>query len=234
MATKPTSASFTWSTDTNFSSGDASGNPTKVAPAGWPANLQGFVPGLKYVAEFRNWLWNIMGQWTGWLESGSSAGAADAHIVETNASGDTNVRSLGVLVDLAVTRDASVGRNAVLGGALSLDGVISPPTMGTTEDNLAPTGIDNATVLRLTGHASGTDLRGIEPNVAGGGAAALTPRLMFVLNIGGTNITLNNQASADAYARFAFANPVVLTPLTGIALIYDPISERWRKFGVAL
>lgn len=99
MATKPASHTFTFSTDGNFSSGPASGNPTKVAPAGWPSNLQGFVPGLEYAAEYRNYLWNKMGDWTGWLNAGSSAGGADAHIVEVDASGNTALREIDLVGD---------------------------------------------------------------------------------------------------------------------------------------
>lgn len=93
MAVKP-SASFTWATDLNFSSGPASGNPTKVNPPGWPAVAQGNVPDLDIVAEFVNTVFNNVGLWTGWLAAGSSAGAADAHIVETDSNGDTAVQDL--------------------------------------------------------------------------------------------------------------------------------------------
>ena len=87
MAVKPT-VSFTWSTDANFSSGPASGNPTKVNPPGFPTNLQGMVPGDAVDAEHVNTLYNNLGLWTGWLDAGANDGGADAHIVESDASGD--------------------------------------------------------------------------------------------------------------------------------------------------
>lgn len=130
MATKPTSADFTFASDATFSSGEAAGNPTKIAPAGWPSNLQGFVPGLKYVSEFRNYLWNVMGQWTGWLAAGSSAGAADAHIVETDASGNTAVQDLEVLDDLTVADRATVGGALIVGAAITTNGKLVLDTDG--------------------------------------------------------------------------------------------------------
>jgi hypothetical protein len=98
MATKP-SDTFTWATDANFSSGPAAGQPTKVSPPGFPAVVQGHVPGAAMAAEFENLIKNILGQWVNnWLLLGSSAGAANAHIVEADASGNTKVQ--GILGDL--------------------------------------------------------------------------------------------------------------------------------------
>lgn len=88
MATKPSGdVTFTWATDVNFSSGPAVGNPTKVDPAGWTVVAQGAVPGNGIVAEFTNKVRNVLGQWTGWLDSGSFAGGVDAHLVETDVDG---------------------------------------------------------------------------------------------------------------------------------------------------
>ncbi len=84
----------TWATDTNFSSGPASGSPTKVNPAGAPNVVQGSVPGEGAAAEFLNWLFNILCDWIGWVADGSSAGASDAHLVETDATGETVVRGI--------------------------------------------------------------------------------------------------------------------------------------------
>lgn len=86
MATKPTDV-FTYATDANFSSGPDSGNPTKANPPGWPNVTQGEVPGLKVVAAFTNKIRNVLGQWVTWLNAGSSAGAADAHLCETDSAG---------------------------------------------------------------------------------------------------------------------------------------------------
>lgn len=93
MATKPTET-FEWSTATTHATGPHSGSATKVDPPGHPANTTGFTPGTGTVPEYVNRLLNILGKWTGWLGSGSSAGAADAHLVETDSSGDTSVRQI--------------------------------------------------------------------------------------------------------------------------------------------
>lgn len=88
MATKPTQT-FTFATDANFTSGPATGNPTKVTP---PAPAQGFVPGDAIAAEYVNFHTNIMGQWIDqWLIAGSSTAGLDAHLVETNANGNTAI-----------------------------------------------------------------------------------------------------------------------------------------------
>jgi hypothetical protein len=93
MATKP-GASFSWATDANFSSGPASGNPTKVAS---PTPAQGSIPGQAVLAEYYNQLFNITGQWVSdWLVNGSPAGAEDAHLVETDSFGATKVAFLQV------------------------------------------------------------------------------------------------------------------------------------------
>jgi len=94
MATKPSvDVVFTWATDVNFSSGPAVGNPTKVNPSGWAVVAQGSVPGNAIVAEFTNKVRNVLGQWTGWLDAGSFAGAADAHILEADSVGGSSVKA---------------------------------------------------------------------------------------------------------------------------------------------
>lgn len=83
----------TWASDANIGSGPAAGNPTKVDPAGWPAVVQGFVPGDSVIATYVNKILNaICDEWIAWVNAGSSAGAADAHIVETTAAGATTLR----------------------------------------------------------------------------------------------------------------------------------------------
>lgn len=109
MATKPSGdVTFTWATDVNFSSGPAAGNPTKVNPAGWTVVAQGAIPGNGIVAEFTNKVRNVLGQWTGWLDAGSSTDAGDAHILEVDAAGNCDVRAMGSTrrIDNAMTRVA--------------------------------------------------------------------------------------------------------------------------------
>lgn len=93
MPTKP-GTSLTFATDAAFSSGPASGLDTKEAPT---SLAQGFTPGDGIGAEEVNYLFNLVGVWIdSWLRLGSSAADGDAHIVETDSSGFTNVRQLGL------------------------------------------------------------------------------------------------------------------------------------------
>lgn len=92
---KPANA-FTWATAANYSSGVASGNPTKVAPLGWPNVTEGFFPDTDIAAEVVQYVFNHVGLWCTWVFDGSPGGAADAHIVETDSNGDTRVQALAL------------------------------------------------------------------------------------------------------------------------------------------
>ena len=93
MATKPIT-SYIHATDALFGAGPAFGFSTKL-PVATP--LQGFVPGIGIAAEQVNDLFNITGSWiTAWLLLGSSLGAEDAHLVETDAVGLTLLAQLAV------------------------------------------------------------------------------------------------------------------------------------------
>ncbi len=93
MASKP-GTSFTWATNANFSSGPAAGNPTKIFS---PTPADGSIPGNAVLAEYYNYLFNATGQWiSDWLVLGSSSGAEDAHIVETDSFGATGLAFLEV------------------------------------------------------------------------------------------------------------------------------------------
>lgn len=58
-----------WSTDTNLSSGPASGSPTKVEPSSG-YKTQGFVPGNKFLSQYVNDVLNVNYQWAAYLDSG--------------------------------------------------------------------------------------------------------------------------------------------------------------------
>lgn len=104
MATKP-GGFFTFSTNLNFSVGPAIGQPTKVAI---PIPADGFTPGEDTIPEYLNFYMAVLGDYTVWLEAGSFAGAADAHLVETDANGDTSIK---VLTNTRVDCDDSAGSN---------------------------------------------------------------------------------------------------------------------------
>jgi hypothetical protein len=84
MPTKPGSA-FVHATDANFSSGPASGNPTKLPV---PDTGQGYIPDTGIAAEHVNSVLNLIGIWlTDWVDQGTFDADEDAHIVETDGAG---------------------------------------------------------------------------------------------------------------------------------------------------
>lgn len=211
MATKPT-VPFTWSTDANFSSGAASGNPTKVDPAGWPTNLQGFVPGVAIVAEFVNKLFNNLGLWTGWLNSGSSTGAADAHIVETNGAGITTLTG------------ATVTSQFQASGILVEDGVVTPATFGASQNNYNPAGLSDARTARVAATAGALNITGIA-------APGIDGTCLRLINVGANAIGLpdENGSSTDINRILTPSGAPATLNVGGTAeLWYDGTSARWR------
>lgn len=121
MATKPTET-FLCATDTLFSSGDASGEVTKINPPGFPDCAQGVnIPGDPYVPEYLHKLLHITGNWiTEWLDGGTSDPDADAHIVETDANGRISA-ALATVDTLTVDTELDVD-GAEISGAVSVTG----------------------------------------------------------------------------------------------------------------
>ena len=102
MAVKPLTQPEYWATDDVYTTGPFIGQPQKVVPPGAFA-AEGHRPGALFPtpAEYENsQQYNITGL-ARWTFAGSSAGAADAHIVETNAAGRSTLHGLTVndLVD---------------------------------------------------------------------------------------------------------------------------------------
>ena len=65
---KPSGGVVSWASDANFTSGPETGNPTKVNPSAG-AKAQGQVPGQPYRGQRMNWLFNLLGLWTGYLNN---------------------------------------------------------------------------------------------------------------------------------------------------------------------
>jgi len=112
MAIKP-GGFFTHATNATFvTAGLAFGQPTKV-PIPIPA--EGFIPDQETIPEYLNHILNAVGEYTVWLNAGSSAGAADAHLVETDANGDTTIQDLAC-VEIATTGDIEAGADLGVAG----------------------------------------------------------------------------------------------------------------------
>ena len=108
--------------------------------------------------------------------------------------------------------------------AFSLNGVLSPPSFSTSQNNYNPTGLNNANVLRITTTADAT-ITGLAGGTAG--------RIVTVYNVGSFKLSLSRESgSSTAANRFALDNDALLLPDTAVLLQYDSVSSRWRLAGV--
>lgn len=106
-------------------------------------------------------------------------------------------------------------------GTFGLAADISPASIGSNQNDYNPTGLSDATVLRLS---SSTDV-----NITGlqGGADG---RIIIIINIGGNNITLKNQdVGSSAANRFLLNQDIELLPIESAVLQYDSTSTMWRE-----
>lgn len=97
MATKPTTLPRIWAQNTNYVNGPFVGSIQKVDPG--PAAAEGHRPGSAFPtpAEWQNYQQYWEDVWiVDWLALGSSAGAADAHIVETDSTGRSRIHGVTV------------------------------------------------------------------------------------------------------------------------------------------
>jgi len=121
MATKPTGADTVpdWPSLANFTVGPSTGQPTFIDPTPFAAN--GHIEGVSSPTDCRvqNGWQKRVGKWARWVESGSSTGAADAHVVETDADGKTRLQALDI-----------DGTTPVAGPALSVTGGSSGSEVG--------------------------------------------------------------------------------------------------------
>jgi len=169
MATKPTE-SFTYATDATFTSAPDTGNPTKVNPPGWPVVAQGEVPALGVVAAFTNKIRNVLGQWTGWLLAGSSAGAADAHIVETAASGAAKV----AMLDLSQGPLVPDTNNQTLDPADGNQQEVTAATAGRQHDLVAAGTAGRWILIQVTAFGAGANATEIRRSGFSGGNTIVT------------------------------------------------------------
>lgn len=98
MATKPTTLPRPWATNLNYATGPFVGMASKADP-GVGLAAEGHRAGADFptAAEHENYQQNLITAfWLPWVSLGSSAGAADAHIVETDADGQATLLRLVV------------------------------------------------------------------------------------------------------------------------------------------
>lgn len=112
--------------------------------------------------------------------------------------------------------------NIALPANVSFTGIISPPQITATQNNYAPTGLANATVLRLDLNSNRT-ITGIDATGVVGG------RVLIIENISSSTLQLSNESgSSTAANRFALGSTLTIRAGEVCALIYDGTASRWR------
>lgn len=141
------------------------------------------------------------------------------------ASGD-----LMPITDVSDTTEAASGTTKpitladllkIVFASFALQGDISPAQITANQNDYNPTGLADASVLRLNTDAS----RNIT-SIAGGADG----RILIIHNVGSFNIVLKDDdgATGTAANRFALSGDVTLTPDQCAIIQYDSTSTRWR------
>lgn len=139
------------------------------------------------------------------------------------------------ITDISDTSQAASGttKRVVLSDLLknvfedfALSGDISPSQITSNQNDYNPTGLADASVLRLSTDAS----RNIT-SIAGGADG----RVLLILNVGSFNLVLKDDdgATGTAANRFAFSGDVTLAADQGAIIWYDSTSSRWRIFATS-
>ena len=116
---------------------------------------------------------------------------------------------------------AIAGPENVLSGSVALTGDISPSQITANQNDYNPTGLSNASTLRLSTDAS-RDITGLS-----GGADG---RVILIHNVGSNNIVLKDESSSSSAAnRFALNADITIGADQGCVLQYDSTSSRWRS-----
>jgi Head domain of trimeric autotransporter adhesin len=121
---------------------------------------------------------------------------------------------------LEVGGDAIIRTDLTINNKVMLTGDLTPATIAASQNDYNPANLSTASVLRLT--ASGAF------NITGlaGGADG---RLLVLINVGASNITLVDESALSTAAnRFALVADEVLVPDEAVQLLYDATSQRWR------
>ena len=145
MATKPTDTVPIWASNATWSTGPSAGSPTKIdtTPYAPDGHIEGVATPSR--ADVMNGFQNPVSKWCQWVQAGSSAGAADAHIVETDAAGKTTVKALAVTGPASGTAFQLTKVTALTSGMSATDGVGTFTVFGNTD----------ATILEIGGARDG-------------------------------------------------------------------------------
>lgn len=114
--------------------------------------------------------------------------------------------------------DVTVG-GLTVSNDLNLTGVISPAQLTANTNDWAPTGIEDAFLIRVSTDAS-RDLTGIADQGAG--------RTLKLTNVGSNNLVLKDEdANSTAANRFALSGDLTLGASQSVILHYDETASRW-------
>ncbi len=115
MAVKPVVQPEVWASNALYTTGPFIGSASKAVPPGAVA-AEGHRPGAAFPtpAEFENSQQNAITLLSRWVFAGSSAGAADAHIVETDGTGRATLHGLTVTNTTTQTCVFATGNSAGL------------------------------------------------------------------------------------------------------------------------
>lgn len=178
MATKPATIPAVWASNALYTTGPFIGSPSKVVPAAATA-AEGHRPGALFPtpAEYENEQQNQITTWiVDWVYLGSSAGAADAHIVETDSTGRATLHGL----DVNDTVDET---------AVNITGV------NTVAPTIVATCTTGATVMQVdVGASAGTGLSA----VLGVGAGIGLDVNMTATGLGGVGVNVRADAASTA------------------------------------
>lgn len=213
MASKPTIADSRWATD---------GGAELDAPTSGDRD-SGFVTGTDIVSDHHNVLLKEAYKWHQWLDDGD-VDLNDVTCASLDASGQVDAASVvtatATIGAATVTGAATIGGAATLNGTEILGSVISPTALpGGNVDNWSPTGLSTARIIRMSG--SGT-LNGLVAQGAG--------RVVTLINVGASSITLVDESSNTAANRFLCPNAtnITVTVQSSVTVWYDGTSSRWR------
>lgn len=161
MATKPTTLPRAWADLALYDTGPFIGSVMKVDP-GIGIAASGHRPGAAFPtpAEYENYQqYHVTAKWIPWVNAGSFAGAADAHLLETDATGRTQAQ--GMTLDDAVNETVLnvIGVNTVApavfvdstaGGGPAIQALIDPDSFGFTTEIGAGSGAGVSVSLNNT------------------------------------------------------------------------------------
>jgi hypothetical protein len=143
--------------------------------------------------------------------------AGDDFKLKVSADGAGWVESLIVS---AASGSVALPLGAELRGSLALSGDISPTDITANQNDYDPTGLSNASVLRLSADAA-RDITGLQGGYDG--------RIVVLQNVGGNDLVLRSESgSSSAANRFALSANTTIGANQAAILQYDAGTSRWR------